>query len=459
MKIAVVISGYLRGFKENVNSIKNNIIQNHDCDIYMHITEDNNDDKYYNKNITIEYIKSELKPKILLISANLFFSQNKNINNLLNQNYKFFWLNEERKKICKIENIHYDLIIKIRPDVHILSKLNYDMDIDCVYIPSDSKIDTAKLQNHDDKYICDIIAYGTTQKMDEYFNYYLQINYLVKTYGIVNETLLYHYFVNNNIEYILVNIDYFVILSLCNTIAVTGDSGSGKTTISNILLNLFDNSFILECDRYHKWERSDKNWENITHLNPEANYITKMYNDIFDLKIGNSIYHVDYDHSTGKFTNLENIESKENIIVCGLHTLYIQDNIINLKIYMDTDENLKIYWKIKRDIKKRGYSINKILSQIESRKEDFIKYIYPQKKNADIIINLFTDKEFNINNFTLDEEFNIFLRIGIKETFEIKNIITKLEVAKLEKKDNFFYLYFDKLEDYEKIVKTIIINL
>jgi hypothetical protein len=41
MKIALLISGYLRGFKENINSIKNNIIQDHDCDIYIHITENN----------------------------------------------------------------------------------------------------------------------------------------------------------------------------------------------------------------------------------------------------------------------------------------------------------------------------------------------------------------------------------------------------------------------------------
>lgn len=459
MKIALLISGYLRGIKENINSIKNNIIQNYDCDIYMHITENYNDDKYYNKNINIEYINSELKPKLLLISKNFIFSQNKNINNLLNQNYKYFWLNKERKHICKIENIYYDLIIKIRPDVHIISKLNYDIDTDVLYIPSDSKIDNTKLKNKNDKYICDIIAYGSSKKMDEYFNYYLQINNLIKTYGDVNETLLYYYLNNNNVEYILLDIDYFVILSLCNTIAITGDSGSGKSTISNILFNLFNNSFILECDRYHKWERGDKNWENITHLNPEANYITKMYNDVFDLKFGKSIYQVDYNHSTGKFSNIENIESKENIIVCGLHSLYIQDSIINLKIYMDTDENLRIPWKIKRDIKKRGYSIEKILAQIELRKKEFIKYIYPQKKIADIIINLFTDKEFNINNFTLDEALKIFLRVGIKETFEIKNIITKLEVTKIENHDNFIYLYFNKLEDYEKIIQTIIINL
>ena len=42
----------------------------------------------------------------------------------------------------------------------------------------------------------------------------------------------------------------------------------------------------MECDRYHKWDRHDTNWNNYTHLNPDANYITKMCDDVFDLKFG-----------------------------------------------------------------------------------------------------------------------------------------------------------------------------
>ena len=48
MKIALLISGYLRTIKYNIQNIKQNIIQNHDCDIYIHITVDSEKDKYYN---------------------------------------------------------------------------------------------------------------------------------------------------------------------------------------------------------------------------------------------------------------------------------------------------------------------------------------------------------------------------------------------------------------------------
>jgi uridine kinase len=298
--------------------------------------------------------------------------------------------------------------------------------------------------------------------MNQYFNYYLNVNKLIENYGYVNETLLYHYLNNNNILYNLINIDYVVILSLCNTIAITGDSGSGKTTISQILKELFNNSFLLECDRYHKWERGNDNWKTITHLNPSANYITKMEQDVFNLKIGNDIYQVDYNHSTGKFTDVELIESNDNIIVCGLHSLYLPDNIINLKIYMDTDKNLRIPWKIKRDVVKRGYTIDKIVEQINLREDDFLKFIYPQKFNADIIINFYTDNVFNINNFNINEENNVYLRIGIKNIYNISNLLNKLKFNKIETDETFIYIYFNKftiLDEYKNIIKTVFINL
>jgi uridine kinase len=183
-----------------------------------------------------------------------------------------------------------------------------------------------------------------------------------------------------------------------------------------------------------------------------------MQQDVFDLIIGNNIYQVDYDHKTGKFTDKELIESKDNIIVCGLHSLYIEETIINLKIYIDTDENLRLPWKISRDIKKRGYSIEKIMEQINNRKEDFNKYILPQKNIADIIINFYTDKLFHLDNFIPDEKINIFLRIGISNNFNINKIITSLNITKFVNEKGYIYLYFNDYV-YEDIIKTIINNL
>uniref|UniRef100_A0A6C0DIS8 phosphoribulokinase n=1 Tax=viral metagenome TaxID=1070528 RepID=A0A6C0DIS8_9ZZZZ len=458
MKSALLISGYLRCFKENVDNINKNIIDENNVDIYIHLTMDK-EKKYTNKEIKLDEVYKSLNPKCMIVTKNIHFSDDDNINNILNQNYKLFLLNNKRKEIEVLEKIKYNNIIKIRPDVCIQKKIDLNVMYNKIIVPKDAKIDVSKLKNQNDKFICDIIAYGNADSMDKYLNYFEELQELIQKYGIVNETLLYHYLNNKAIIYEEVDIDYQIILSLCNTIAITGDSGTGKTTLSNIIKQIFNESFILECDRYHKWERNDENWNQLTHLNPQSNYITKMQQDVFDLIIGNNIYQVDYDHKTGRFTDRKLIESKENIIVCGLHSLYIEENIINLKIYIDTDDNVRIPWKINRDIKKRGYSIEKIMEQINNRKDDFNKYILPQKSKADIIINFYTDKVFTINNFIPYEKIDVFLRIGISDIFNINNIITSLNVSKIVHENKYIYLYFDYDYDYETIIKNIIINI
>ena len=459
MRCALLISGYTRGFDLNYENLKMFLLNNNDIDIYIHITKDD-EVKYNNKKNNIEHIHKLLNPKIMLITGNFMINKDDMcMNNILNQNYKFYLLNEERKKIESIENIKYDVIIKSRPDINLQTLIDLTITPDKLYIPCDSKIDITKLRSKHDKYICDVFAYGDSTIMNKYFDFYNSLNKLIVEYGTINETLLYHYLTSNNIQYELINIEYIIILSSVNTIAITGDSGSGKTSTSVLLKKMFTHGFVLECDRYHKWERNDDRWKTYTHLNPEANYIAKMKKDVFDLKIGKNVYSVDYDHATGKFKDSTIICSEENIIVCGLHSLYIPDNIIDIKIYMDTDDNLRIPWKIKRDIQKRGYSIEKIMEQINSRKEDFYTFISPQKDNADIIINFYTDKMFDISSFDINENLPVFLKIGINIKYNITNIINKIRVVSVEENDKFNFLVFDKNYDYELIIQTIINNL
>lgn len=412
-----------------------------------------------NSKITMDELHKLLKPKHMIVSNNYNLHDNIVINNLLNQNYKYYILNQHRKIVEKSENIKYDIVVKIRPDVYLQSPLSMNVISNNIYIPSDSKIDNTKLTIPTDNYICDIIAYGKPEFMNKYFDFYDKVLPLIEKYGYVNETLLYHYLQHNAIEYIIINIEYIIILSLCNTIAITGDSGSGKTTISNIVKKMFNNSFILECDRYHKWERNNEKWKEFTHLNPEANYITKMTTDVFNLKIGQNIYQVDYDHKTGKFTDNELIETAENIVVCGLHSLYIPDNIINIKIYVDTDDSLRIPWKIKRDTSKRGYTIEQIVNQINSRKDDFETYIYPQREKSDIIIHYYTDIPFDINTFSVKNPISFFTRIGIRENIDITKIISLLHISSVKNEDLFNFLYFTNDICIEKIITTILSNI
>lgn len=449
MNVALIISGYLRSFELNIENIKSNIINRFDnVDVYIHITKnEESDDKYLNyTEDLINSLINKLNP-VILHEPNYEINSDKKTNDVKNSWLKFYKLNT--LKSLNETNQKYDVVIKYRPDLNILSDdIFKKIDEDVIYIPKDSKIDISKLNKKDDKFLCDIFAYGSSKIMDTYFGIYNHLDNLIEKYGNVPETLIYHYLNDNNIKYELIDLDYNVILSKCNVFSIAGDSGSGKTTLANTLKKYFYNSFLLECDRYHKWERGDSNWEKYTHLNPEANLITKMNSDIFDLKIGKEIYHVDYDHSTGKFTDKQTVEPTDNIIVCGLHSLYTNDeNIYDLKIYIDTEEKLKNYWKIKRDTKERGYTLEKSLKQIESRRKDYYEYIYPQREKSDLIINFYYEN-LNENNF---EDKNISLRLLIKSNFDIKSIVEDLKNLKVSievsVENNFYMLDFKKYVD------------
>jgi len=436
MRAALLISGYLRSFRFNVPEIRKKILEKFDSvDIYIHITKDESiNDRYYNdvnENEDILFITKELSPVTILYEDDIARSGDRERDSLINNWLKYYKLNSI-KKINEQSLGKYDIVIKHRPDLSITSDEIFTdcLKRDTVYLPKETVIDKCKLANPTDPSLCDIFAYGTSESMDAYFNLYNHIEDLIEKHGTVSETLLYYY-LNKFINYEETDIEYTVILSVCNVFAICGDSGSGKTTLGKILESYFKKSFTLECDRYHKWEREDSNWKRFTHLNPEANFLTKMHKDIFDLKIGKAVYQIDYDHQTGKFTDKQKISKNDNIIVCGLHSLhYENNNIYNLKIFIDTDVNLKKSWKIKRDISKRGYTLQKIAEQIESREDDYYKYIQPQRDCSDIIINFYTTEEFDYTNY--EKDLSTYLRIMVNKKYNICDMLNELSNNNIE---------------------------
>lgn len=381
MKVSLLISGYLRSLKLNLNSIQTHILSKFDkVDVYIHITSDDND-KYLN--VVSDEIINALNPICVIREPNANYNADVQTNSVYNLWRKYYKLN-----ILRQENEYLrgrsDVVIKYRPDCHI-EELNFnpDMKPGIVYLPEESVIDVDKLRRSDDPYICDILAYGDSEAMNRYFDIAWNLPRLFEEYGNISETLLYHHLDG---RYVKEPIKYKMILSSCNVFAICGDSSSGKTTLAEALKQHFNSSFILECDRYHKWERNDPNWNNTSHLNVEANHLTKMRQDVFDLKIGKDIYQIDYDHTIGKFTDIKTEKPADNILVCGLHSLYNDKNIYNLKIFMDTHEDLRKEWKYKRDTESRGYTREQVEQQILARQKDYIEHILPQKDLADIIV-------------------------------------------------------------------------
>ncbi len=420
MNVACLISGYLRTFKDNVSNVKKFLINPFDnVDIYVHITRNEEDDRYLNPQIlkdAIDFVETEISPVCMLIEDNTQYSNDKRENDTINLWSKFKKLNI-LKQNNELAGKTYDIVIKTRPDVAFVDLQIKDTP-NKIVIPFSSKIDKQKLRNIDDKHICDVFAYGPSKLMDKYFGIYDTIPELINKHGVVSETLLWHHLNDSKIDYELKEIQYGVILSSCNTFAISGDSGSGKTTLGNLLKSCFSKSFLLECDRYHKWERHDKMWKEFTHLNPSANYIAKMSEDVFNLKLGNSIYQVDYDHSTGKFTEKERIDPADNIVVCGLHCLYDNHNLYDVKVFMDTEESLRIDWKCNRDTLVRKYSREDVIKQIQSREEDYKAYILPQRDAADVVVR-FYKKDAG--------EDSVQLQMSIRKSLNMKHVIDYME--------------------------------
>ena len=214
-------------------------------------------------------------------------------------------------------------------------------------------------------------------------------------------------------------------------IGIGGDSGSGKTTFSKIVQNLYGTSqtTILRGDDMHKWERGDNNWNEKTHLNPSSNHIHREIEFIRFLKKGISIKRRSYDHNSGKFTIPSKIKSKRVVIYEGLHPFYLSDmkNIFDISFFIQPEEALRKKWKIARDTKKRGYSKEKVLQQLKDREKDSLKHIQSQAGQADVLVNF---KQSNANEETL------VLNLKINSNLDLEMFLSELNNL-----ENFKYDY------------------
>lgn len=228
-------------------------------------------------------------------------------------------------------------------------------------------------------------------------------------------------------------------------LGIGGDSGVGKSTLTEGLSDLIGEKqiVILNGDDSHKWERGNKNWQLFTHLDPKANYIHKDVEHLYALAEGNTIERVTYNHKNGKFSNSTKIEKNQFILFQGLHPFFLEKmrEIYDLKIFIDAKNNLKEKWKISRDIRERGYSNTKVKKEIERRRIDSLKFILPQKKLADWIIEYYQVKKVICVKYTFFNSLsvdNLVKELSEINGIKIKHIYqdTKIQTINIEGKIN-----------------------
>ena len=202
--------------------------------------------------------------------------------------------------------------------------------------------------------------------------------------GIVLAIRIWHETISRN--------DYFRLSRKPFVIGIAGDSGAGKDTFVNTIAGLFGSHSIssISGDDYHLWDRQQPMWQVMTHINPAANDLESFAKNLVALTDGKSIQASHYDHHTGKMSRPMTVRSNDLIIASGLHALYlpILRECYDLSIYLDTDEALRSFFKVQRDVGKRGYTIERVLESLAKRKLDSDKFIKPQVVFADLVMSL-----------------------------------------------------------------------
>lgn len=176
-------------------------------------------------------------------------------------------------------------------------------------------------------------------------------------------------------------------------IGIAGGTGSGKTTFTDEIVERFgDNVTVIHHDNYYKVndhltyeERCKVNYDH-----PDSFETALMIEHIRKLRAGETVEEPVYDftvHNRDKEKTITLTPSKI-LIVDGILIFENKDlcDSMDLKIFVDTDADIRLGRRILRDINERGRSIESVLTQYETTvKPMHEKYVEPSKKNADIV--------------------------------------------------------------------------
>ncbi|HOU47383.1 MAG TPA: uridine kinase [Chitinophagales bacterium] len=199
-------------------------------------------------------------------------------------------------------------------------------------------------------------------------------------------------------------------------IGISGGSGSGKTTFVKELAASFspEQVCILSQDNYYK-PREEQVIDSIGEKNfdlPESFKEEEYHQDVLKLLSGEEVILTEYTYNN-ELAQPKKVFYKPApvIVIEGIFVFHFIDvsNLMDLKIFIDADEHIKLIRRIQRDKIERNYPLEDVLYRYQHHVfPAYEKFIQPYKSSCDIIVN---------NNISFDDAMDA-LRLSIREKLE-----------------------------------------
>ena len=176
-------------------------------------------------------------------------------------------------------------------------------------------------------------------------------------------------------------------------IGIAGGSGSGKTTLMNNIVSRFSEDItVLSHDSYYR-RHDEMTYEERCQLNydePAALETELMVKHLDRLRNGEAIDCPEYDFTVhNRSDKVQHIEPSRIIIVEGILIFENEAlrDLMDIRIFVDTDADIRLCRRVKRDVNKRGRSLESVLIQYQQTvKPMYEKYVEPSKKYAHILV-------------------------------------------------------------------------
>jgi uridine kinase len=175
-------------------------------------------------------------------------------------------------------------------------------------------------------------------------------------------------------------------------IGLAGGSGSGKTTIAEAVVSALSSVALIQHDAYYR-HQSHLSLEERTRVNydhPDSLETELLIEQLRQLRSGTPIARPSYDFTVHlRSSETQVIEPAPVLLVEGILVLADADlrRELDLKIYVDTDPDIRLVRRLRRDLEERGRTPDSVLEQyLSTVRPMHLEFVEPSKRYADLII-------------------------------------------------------------------------